>query len=138
MSDNAETSKPPHVTGIGGAFLFSDKARALADWYERHLGIAPLLHNPDEDCHYFEFTTPAPQRPGGVIRTTWAIFQAKEPLPTGRAFTINYRVSDLEAMLTHLRSLGVRVEKAQDESYGRFAWIRDPDGNRIELYQETG
>ena len=49
---------------------------------------------------------------------------------------INYRVADLGAVLDRLRGLGVNVEKTQDESYGRFAWVRDPDGNRIELYQQ--
>src|SRR5687767_3011558 len=104
------TAPPEHarVSGIAGAFLFSDDAAALAAWYARHLGIGPALHNPDEDCHYCEFTTPAPDRPDGVNRTVWSIFQSKEPLPPGRrAFMVNYRVPDLGAMLAHLRSLGV-------------------------------
>ena len=137
MADMTASPEQPRVSGIGGAFLFSNDAAALAAWYARHLGIGPAQHNPDEDCHYCEFTTPAPDRPDGVARTVWSVFQSKEPLPSGRpAFMVNYRVPDLAAMLAHLRALGVSIEKTQDESYGRFAWVHDPDGNRIELYQE--
>ena len=139
MSDQTGASERPRVTAIGGAFLYANDARALAEWYGSRLGIGPIQHNPEECAHYCEFTTPAPERPGGVIRTVWAIFQAKEPLPADRReFMMNYRVPHLDAMLAHLRSLGVAVEKIQDESYGRFAWVRDPEGNRIELYQELG
>src|SRR5688500_1830837 len=122
MPGDPQTPRPPHVTGVGGAFLYSDNARALVEWYGRHLGIGPAHDNPDECAHYCDFTTPAPDRPGGVIRTVWAVFQSKEPLPAGRrAFMMNYRVANLDAMLAHLRSLGVAIEKVQDESYGRFA-----------------
>jgi catechol 2,3-dioxygenase-like lactoylglutathione lyase family enzyme len=127
----------PRVTGIGGAFLYSADARALAAWYADRLGVGPIQYNPDEDAHYCEFTTPAAGSPGGVLRTVWAVFQSKEPLTqVRRAFVVNYRVRDLDALLARLRAGGVAVEKTQDESYGRFAWVHDPDGNRIELYQE--
>ena len=139
MPDAPDPPPPPRVTGIGGTFLYSDDARALAAWYARHLGIGPIQHNPAEGAHYCEMVTPAPGTPGGAVRTVWAVLQSKDPLPPGRrAFVVNYRVADLDAMLAHLRALGVTVEKTQDESYGRFAWVHDLDGNRIELYQELG
>jgi predicted enzyme related to lactoylglutathione lyase len=51
---------------------------------------------------------------------------------------INYRVANLERMLDQLRQGGVTVEKVEDSDYGRFAWITDPEGNRIELYEPKG
>ena len=51
---------------------------------------------------------------------------------------INYRVANLERLLAQLRREGVAVEKVEDTDYGRFAWITDPEGNRIELWEPKG
>ena len=74
--------------------------------------------------------------PDERLTTTWSIQPAKGPLPTPRAGTVNYHVADIDAMVAQLEAEGVTVEERMDESYGRFAWIHDPEGNRIELYQE--
>ena len=67
---------------------------------------------------------------GHFIRTTQTAVG-----PGGPAFMINYRVANLGEMLDRLRQSGVPVEKIEDHDYGRFAWLTDPEGNRIELWE---
>ena len=55
--------------------------------------------------------------------------------PANPAFMINYRVANLEKMLAQLRRRGVTIEKVEDHDYDRFAWLSDPEGNRIELWE---
>jgi len=76
-------------------------------------------------------------RPEQMGRTVWAIFPSNStyfgnsPSP----LMINYRVANLEKMLAQLRRSGVKIEKTEDYGYGRFAWITDLEGNRIELWE---
>ena len=107
------------ITGIGGVFIKADDAPKLRDWYRDHLGI-------DVDPNWGG----APV--GDVI---WTIFPATTKY-FAKPCMINYRVSDLEAMLAQLRSAGVTVDdKVDDTEFGRFGWATDPEGNRIELWQ---
>ena len=105
------------VTGIGGVFQRAGQAASLRDWYAEHLGIDIS----DWGGKPFEWT------PGGS--TTWAIFDHDTEY-FGRpeqAFMVNFRVADLDAMLAQLRSAGVEVIDALDESeLGRFGWAVDP------------
>ena len=114
----------PRVTGIGGVFFKSANPDRLYEWYEKHLGMA--------------------RGEGGVLfrddpgTTVWAVFPAstKYVEPSTAPFMLNYRVDDLDGMLEKLRAEGVDIDpKREDYEYGRFAWIRDPDGNRIELWE---
>jgi catechol 2,3-dioxygenase-like lactoylglutathione lyase family enzyme len=118
MSDNTEK-----VTGIGGIFFKARDTARLAGWYRDHLGICV------EDGHA-EFAWREHQRPEEVGRTVWSLFPADTDYfgPTRPAFMINYRVANLEKMVDQLRRGGVTVEK--------FAWITDPEGNRIELWEQ--
>jgi predicted enzyme related to lactoylglutathione lyase len=118
------------VTGIGGVFFKAKNAERLAAWYQEHLGIAV------NDGHA-DFIWRDHEKPGEVGRTVWSVFPADTDYfgPTRPAFMINYRVSNLERMLEQLRRDGVTVEKVEDYDYGRFAWITDPEGNRIELWE---
>jgi predicted enzyme related to lactoylglutathione lyase len=107
------------VTGIGGVFIKADDAPALRDWYRDRLGI-------DVDPNY-----------GGAMfgETAWTIFPATSKY-FAKPWMINYRVSDLDAMLEQLRAAGVAVDpKVDDNEFGRFGWATDPEGNRIELWQ---
>ncbi len=71
-----------------------------------------------------------------VDSTVFSISQAKTTLPTDRReASINYRVRELQPFLEQLKADGIEIEKTEDFDYGRFAWIKDPEGNRIELYQ---
>ena len=74
-------------------------------------------------------------KPGG---TAWSIFPGDTKYfdPSHAGFMVNYRVDDLDALLEALRAEGVWIDpKSEDYDYGRFAWIMDPDGNRIELWE---
>ena len=121
------------VTGLGGIFFKSDDPKALYAWYERHLGIRS---NPDGTGTAFAWRdTEDPQKKG---MTVWSVFPRETQYfnPSYSPFMINYRVDDLDALLAALAKEGVQVDPHREDSeYGRFAWIMDPDGNRIELWE---
>ena len=115
------------VAGIGGVFFRSERPDELARWYEEHLGL-------DRDE---EFT-------GKVFcareadETVWAIFPADTSYFGSRdkQSMINYRVTNLDAMLMQLRAAGVEVDDRVEEiENGRFGWATDPEGNRFELWE---
>ncbi len=119
------------VTGIGGVFFRARNSKKLADWYAKHLGI------PFEDGSAV-FAWRAFSHQKRTAHTIWSTFP-KDTDYFGRKtqqFMINYRVKDLGGVLNKLREEGVRVDKKIEEtSYGKFGWITDPEGNRIELWQ---
>ena len=119
------------VTGIGGIFFKSRDPQALSDWYARHLGIP---YKTGEGAMFRWSDDPQPD--GGA--TVWSAFPADTkyfgagPSP----FMINFRVADLDALIAQLTADGVQVDpKREDYDFGRFAWIYDPEGNKIELWQ---
>ena len=119
------------VTGIGGVFLRSNDSKALAKWYAEHLG----LHLSDFNGTAFQWSD---EIPAGTGMTAWSAFpQDTQYFGEGQqAAMINYRVDDLDALLTQLAAAGVWIDpKRDDQPYGRFAWIKDCDGNRLELWQ---
>jgi catechol 2,3-dioxygenase-like lactoylglutathione lyase family enzyme len=126
------------VEGVGGIFIDSEDADRLAAWYETVLGIAMEAH-PDGIGYYHVFLTR--DMATSIVRANpvFAINQAREPLADrGRGFTLNLRVDDLHGMLAHLRKQGVTVEEETLEwARGKHGWIRDLDGNRVELYEEV-
>ena len=111
------------ITGIGGVFFKAEDADALRRWYQEKLGI-------DVDPSY-----------GGAQfgDTVWSIFPASSKGfdPSSKPYMINYRVRNLDAMLAQLRAKGadVAAETQDMEGVGRFSWVTDPEGNRIELWQ---
>ena len=120
------------VTGIGGIFFKSPDPAALAAWYHKHLGIGV------EAWGGAAFRWVTPENPSGTGTTIWSPFKAETTYfaPSTASFMINYRVADLHALLALLRSEGCTVDDKVDESeYGKFGWVMDPDGNRIELWQ---
>jgi predicted enzyme related to lactoylglutathione lyase len=117
------------VTGIGGFFFRVKNADALNAWYEEHLGIRQVAER-DEDGSWWQAAGPT------VFASESASDQAGGP---DYAWRINFRVRDLEAMVAQLRAAGAAVE-VDDTIYpnGRFAHLRDPEGNRIELWEPAG
>ena len=121
------------VTGIGGIFFKAKDQKKLAEWYGKHLGLKEeqggqgvLLRWRDVD------------NPDRIGMTIWSVFNEDTPYfnPSRTPFMINYRVDDLDALLETLRAEGVEIDpKREDHEYGRFAWIMDPEGNRIELWE---
>jgi predicted enzyme related to lactoylglutathione lyase len=120
------------VTGIGGVFFKSrgDQA-ALAAWYEKHLGIpleswgGAVLKWPDDHAEDEGLTVWTVAKPD----TDWFS-------PSDASFMINYRVDDLAELLTQLSDAGVEILKGpESHENGKFAWIVDPDGNKVELWE---
>ena len=123
------------VDGIGGVFIYANDAKALSTWYAHHFGLR--LETYEEGKVYgTEFKYRRLGDSSKVDATVFSITQSKHPLGTERReAVINYRVRDLPAFLEQLRGDSIEIEKTEDFDYGRFAWIKDPEGNRIELYQ---
>jgi predicted enzyme related to lactoylglutathione lyase len=120
------------VTGIGGIFIKAKDPDALRDWYKRHLGIDI------EDWGGTAFRWADESNPSGTGTTVWSIFADSSDYfaPSTAPFMINYRVEDLDALLALLRAEGCKVDdKVQDYEYGKFGWVIDPEGNKVELWQ---
>lgn len=117
------------VTSIGGIFFKSPDPAALAEWYKVHLGMNV------EPWGGVVFDWAGPDNPGGGGSTIWSAFKKDSDTFTA-PFMINYRVDDLHGLLAALREEGCRVEdKVDDSEYGKFGWVIDPDGNKVELWQ---
>jgi predicted enzyme related to lactoylglutathione lyase len=120
------------ITGIGGVFFKSrSDPKALADWYSRHLGLklevwggAVLKWEEDTaDDHG---------------RTAWHVAKSDSKWfsPSTSEFMINYRVDNLDELLDHLKSAEVAIlQGPESHENGKFAWIMDPDGNKLELWE---
>jgi predicted enzyme related to lactoylglutathione lyase len=119
------------VTGIGGIFLRARDPKGLAKWYARHLGIAIN--------HYNAATLSwSDEIPAGTGMTAWSTFPSDTTYfgPGAQSVMVNYRVDDLDGLLKKLATAGVEIDpKRENFAYGRFAWIVDPEGNRLELWQ---
>jgi predicted enzyme related to lactoylglutathione lyase len=123
--ESTEATMDERVTGIGGIFFKAKDPAALATWYRTHLGIDV------QDWGGAAFADA-----GGT--TAWTILEATSTYfaPSTAPFMINYRVRDLDALLATLRAEGCAVDdRTQVESYGKFGWVMDPDGNKVELWQ---
>lgn len=120
------------VTGIGGIFFKAHAPKELQSWYERHLGLVA-----DADG-YISFRWREEKEPGRPGVTVWSTFAETTTYfdPSTRPFMINYRVENLDRMLAQLEAAGVTVDPHREDSvYGRFGWVMDPEGNRIELWE---
>jgi predicted enzyme related to lactoylglutathione lyase len=120
------------VTGIGGIFFRAKDPVALRAWYKRHLGIDVQ----EWGGTAFTWTDEAGQPTGGM--TIWSIAAAdsNQFAPSASSFMVNYRVEDLASLLQALRDEGCHVlEKTDDSEYGKFGWVIDPEGNKVELWQ---
>lgn len=123
------------VDGIGGVFIYANDAKTLSNWYAHHFGLRLETYE-DGKVYGTEFKYRQLGDSSKVDSTVFSISQSKVNLPTDRKeVVINYRVRDLPVFLDQLRADGIEIEKTEDFDYGRFAWIKDPEGNRIELYQ---
>jgi len=120
------------VTGIGGIFFQAKDPAALQAWYKKHLGIDVQAWGGTA------FTWADADGNPTTGTTVWSIFKAGSDqfAPSKASFMINYRVDDLTALLQALREEGCTVlEKTDDSEYGKFGWVIDPEGNKIELWQ---
>jgi catechol 2,3-dioxygenase-like lactoylglutathione lyase family enzyme len=138
QSPQPEKSKPPvkmeqrgRILGIGGVFFKSANRDQMREWYSKHLGLADkgqgaMLPWREHDDPQKEHVT------------VWTVFPSSTKYfdPSHAPFMVNYIVDDMDALLDRLKQEGVKIDaKRMNESYGRFAWIYDLDGNKIELWQ---
>ena len=120
------------ITGIGGVFLkCKGDSTKLAVWYQKHLGMrleefgGAVLKWPDDTAE-----------DNGL--TVWHLTDSKSQWfsPSNSSFMINYRVDNLDEMIAHLGVLGVEIIGGpESHENGKFAWIMDPDGNKVELWE---
>jgi catechol 2,3-dioxygenase-like lactoylglutathione lyase family enzyme len=116
------------ITGIGGVFVVSKDPKALAAWYRDVLGVSL------EKWGGATFPSDAPGHPPVV---TWNAFPEGESYlaPSKRDFMLDFAVDDLDAFLARLKAKGVTILGREDSDHGKFAWLMDPDGAKIELWQ---
>ena len=120
------------VTGIGGVFFKAKDAPTLQAWYKRHLGVDVQPWGGAA----FPWTDAAGSPVAGT--TAWSIGpqEGNQFAPSAASFMINYRVDDLRALVAALQEEGCQVVGGIEESeYGAFAWVMDPEGNKVELWQ---
>jgi predicted enzyme related to lactoylglutathione lyase len=124
------------VTGVGGIFFKGKDPAALKAWYEKHLGISRPEGFPEGVPPMFEWRDK--DNPDKEGQTVFEVFPADTDYfePSKSPFMFNFRVDNLDALLDVLRKEGVTVDpKVMEDSIGKFAWIMDPEGNRIELWE---
>jgi predicted enzyme related to lactoylglutathione lyase len=119
------------VTGIGGVFIKSRNKSELVSWYQKNLGLeleswgGAILKWPEDKSD-----------DGGLTVWTAADHDTKWFSPSESAFMINYRVDNLDELLAQLQQNGVAIVAGpQSEENGKFAWIMDPDQNKVELWE---
>jgi catechol 2,3-dioxygenase-like lactoylglutathione lyase family enzyme len=126
----AKTEQRGRIIGIGGVFFKSANRDQTREWYSTHLGLSdkgqgamlPWREHDDPQKEHVTVWT--------VFSPTTKYFEPNQP------FMLNYIVDDMDALLDRLKQEGVKIDpKRMDAAYGHFAWIYDPDGNKIELWQ---
>jgi predicted enzyme related to lactoylglutathione lyase len=130
-SENSVNDTTPRVTGIGGIFFFSDDPAALKDWYAGKLGLET-----NEWGSSFEFRNA--NRPDEINYLQWSPFTTGSEYfsPSKKEFMINYRVQNIEGLVSKLRAGGVTIlDSIETFDYGKFVHILDPEGNKIELWE---
>jgi len=129
-SNEAAADEPVgRVVGVGGVFFKAKDPKALAAWYHEVLGM------PMEAWGGAALRYDAPNHPPVL---TWSAFSASTTYfaPSTSAFMINYAVDNMDALLARLHAKNVAILKQDDKDpNGRFAWILDPEGNKIELWE---
>ena len=123
----------PRVTGLGGIFFRAKNMKNLQAWYKAHLGLP--LDPAWGGCAFDWRDAHNPEQTGATI---WSAFPANTKYfgPGRQTFMINYRVADLKKVLAQLKREGVWVDpKTEESEFGKFGWIKDGEGNRLELWE---
>lgn len=121
------------VTGLGGIFFKTEDPKKMKEWYGKHLGLQV-----DEYGASFRWIEVDDKEARVPALTTWSPFKQDTTYfqPSEKPFMINYRVKNLETLLKCLNEEGVQIVGTTEEyPYGKFAWIMNPEGNKIELWE---
>lgn len=124
------------VANLGGVFIYSSKPAELAAWYQKALGI----HFDASGNHFWykAFKYPATSHSEQQTSCVFAIFLADESTRSEtKPFRVNYRVHNIAAITEHLTSQGISFKPIETYPQGKFTWVTDPDGNSIELWEDT-
>lgn len=127
----ASAQEAGHVTGVGGVFVASKDPKALITWYHDVLGLKI------EPWGGALLRYDAPGHPSVAV---WTALKptSSQLAPSTREFMLNFAVDDMDAILKRIEAKGVPVLKRQEDATGKFAWLLDPDGTKIELWQPKG
>jgi predicted enzyme related to lactoylglutathione lyase len=122
------------VTGIGGIFFNAKDPVALRAWYQQHLGIAVQ----EWGGTAFSWADSSGNPTHGTNVWSISLSDSRHFAPSTAPFMVNYRVENLDALLQALRDEGCNVlEKADDSEFGKFGWVIDPEGNKVELWEPS-
>jgi catechol-2,3-dioxygenase len=124
------------VAAIGGVFIYSENPKELAEWYKKHLGIE-YEYTQEYNAFYYSFKYLDIDSKKKYY-TAWSILSSKlRPKLDFKAFTVNYRVYDIENTVNNLKLQGINIRGVDTYPEGKFAWLDDPEGNHIELWEDT-
>lgn len=124
----------PKVTGIGGIFFFSDNPQETNEWYTKNLGIEL------NEWGSSSFESRNIDRPDEINSLQWCPFKKGDEYfsPSTKEFMINYRVQNIEALVTKLKENGVTIlDNIVTYEYGKFVHIMDAEGRKIELWEPS-
>lgn len=131
MIQNISQSSPGRITGIGGIFLRSTQVAAMNNWYSQKLGL-------DIGPYGVVFPWKDHENPDLPGSTCWNVMEKANDyfLVEGQTYMVNYRVDNLNLLLEKLKAEGIEsLKPVEQHEFGSFAWILDPDGNQIELWE---
>jgi len=124
--------KTPKVTGIGGIFFYSDNPKETKEWYTKNLGLEI------NDWGSSSFDSRNIDRPDEINSLQWKPFKKGDEhfAPSKKEFMINYQVQNIEGLVSKLKENGVTIiDSITTFDYGKFVYILDTDGNKIELWE---
>ena len=127
---SVKTEQRGRILGIGGVFFKSANRDQTREWYAKHLGLADKGQG--AILRWREYDDPKKEHV-----TSWTVFPGSTKyFEPNQPFMIDYIVDDMDALLDRLKQEGVKIDdKRMNESFGKFAWIYDSDGNKVELWQ---
>ncbi|MHC4234882.1 MAG: VOC family protein [Planctomycetota bacterium] len=123
------------VKSIGGVSLYTTRPRSLAEWYSEHLGL-DAQEDESNGTYYCDLYLEDAEDSGLPRRTVLTLLEADGRKSQTSGFTLSYVVENLRKTIDHLSEAGVEIEDVKEHAYGRSAWIRDPEGRLIELWED--
>jgi predicted enzyme related to lactoylglutathione lyase len=133
MEQQNNDSSSPKVICVGGIFFFSENPKESNEWYSKNLGL-------DTNDYGCSFESRNINNPDEVNTLQWCLFKKASDYfaPSKKEFMINYRVQHIEALVSKLRENGVTIlDDIASYDYGKFVHIMDPEGNKIELWEQV-
>jgi predicted enzyme related to lactoylglutathione lyase len=120
---------------LGGIFLYSNEPRNLVEWYRKNFGLT-FESNPDDKAYYLSF--PYQDSEGKSRYNVLSVIKSKSVRPkrNSKLFTLNLRVNGIESIIDRLRENGNKLKPMEVHEEGKFAWVQDPEGNFIEIWEE--